>query len=50
MIKTQKSLLIGFQILLAKVHLSTAQCLWDMNRREKALTHYDGLLKNSAFL
>lgn len=50
LIKTQKSLLIGFQILLAKIHLNRAQCLWDTNRTEKAPTHYDGLLKTSAFL
>lgn len=50
LIKTQKSLLIGFQILLAKIHLYRAQRLWDTNGTEKALTHYDGLLKNAAFL
>lgn len=46
--KTQKSLLIVFQILLAEIHLDRAQRLWDTNRTEKALTQYDGLLKISA--
>lgn len=50
LIKTRKSLLIGFQVLLAQIHLHRAQSLWDMNRTEKALTHYDRLLKIPAFL
>lgn len=50
LIKTEKSLLLGFQILLVKIHLNGAQCLWGAHRTEKAVTHGGGLLKNSAFL
>lgn len=50
LIKTEKSLLLSFQFLLVKVHLNRAQCLWDANRTEKAVTRDGGLLKNSAFL
>lgn len=50
LIKTEKSLLLGFQILLVKIHLNRAQCLWDANRTEKAVTCDAELLKNSAFL
>lgn len=50
LIKTEKSLLLGFQILLVKIHLNRAQCLWDANSTEKAVTHDGGMLKNSAFL
>lgn len=50
LIKTEKSLLLGFQTLLVKIRLNSAQCLWDANRTEKAATCDGGLLKNSAFL
>lgn len=50
LIKTEKSLLLGFQILLVKIHLNRAQCLWDADRTEKAVTRDGGLLKNSALL
>lgn len=50
LIKTEKSLLLGFQILLVKIHLNRAQCLWGANRTRKAVTRDGGLLKNSAFL
>lgn len=50
LIKTEKSLLSGFHILLVKIHLNRAQCLWDAKRTEKAVTRDSGLLRNSAFL